>query len=32
MPIELIVAIATGALLATTWLLLRVAERLRRHS
>ena len=30
MPIELIVGIATAALVATTWLLLRLADRLRR--
>jgi hypothetical protein len=29
MPIELIVVIVTGLLLVTTWLLLRLADRLR---
>jgi hypothetical protein len=32
MPIELIVVFATAALVVTTWLLLRLAERLRRRS
>jgi hypothetical protein len=32
MPIELIVVFATAGLVVTTWLLLRLAERLRRRS
>jgi hypothetical protein len=32
MPIELIVVFTTAGLVVTTWLLLRLAERLRRRS
>jgi hypothetical protein len=32
MPIELIVVFVTAGLVVTTWLLLRLAERLRRRS
>ena len=32
MPIELIVLFATAGLVVTTWLLLRLAERLRRRT
>jgi hypothetical protein len=32
MPIELIVVVATAGLVVTTWLLLGLAERLRRRS